>query len=505
MCKSALFVFLFLSFACQQQSATKDGTTAIAVKNTQHERLSPYHQSLYKAFEVFEEGSLKHRRFKHEDILPLLAKHESGFQIELAGRSLEGRSIHHLQWGQGPVKVLLWSQMHGDEPTATMALFDIFNFLVRTGDEFDQLRAVLRQNLSLHFLPMLNPDGAERYQRRNAVGVDLNRDAQRLQCPESIVLKRLRDDLQADWGFNLHDQNRYYGAGNFGETASVSFLAPAYNYEKEINAQRADAMQMIVLLNDLLQQYIPGKVARYDDAFEPRAFGDNMQLWGTRTILVESGGLVNDLEKQELRRLHFVLLLSAFHALAEQAYSDLSLEAYEAIPMNNKDHYLDLLIREAQFKFEGQSLIMDLGFRRIEANDPKAQNGFYNRSQLFDIGDLSVCYGYDEFYAKGYTVAEGKLYPTLYPGLAALRKTNLIGLLQQGYTGFRLQKLPPRRERAYLPIELVGADKTYINEVRLYGNPALVLKKDGVVEKIVVNGQLYDLERDRARILKMIR
>jgi hypothetical protein len=33
--------------------------------------------------------------------------------------------------GHGPTTVLLWSQMHGDESTATMALADIFAFLGR--------------------------------------------------------------------------------------------------------------------------------------------------------------------------------------------------------------------------------------------------------------------------------------------------------------------------------------------------------------------------------------
>ena len=31
--------------------------------------------------------------------------------------------------------------------------------------------------LTLYVVPMLNPDGAERYQRRNAQNIDLNRDA----------------------------------------------------------------------------------------------------------------------------------------------------------------------------------------------------------------------------------------------------------------------------------------------------------------------------------------
>ena len=55
--------------------------------------------------------------------------------------------------GQGDIDVLLWSQMHGDESTATAAIFDIFNYL-----KTDQ---TLLKNLKVHFIPMLNPDGAE--------------------------------------------------------------------------------------------------------------------------------------------------------------------------------------------------------------------------------------------------------------------------------------------------------------------------------------------------------
>ncbi|MCB0617058.1 MAG: hypothetical protein KDC75_27265, partial [Phaeodactylibacter sp.] len=183
---------------------------------------------------------------------------------------------------------------------ATMALLDIFNFF-SASDGFDDLRRRLLNELTLYFIPMLNPDGAEKFKRRNAIDIDLNRDALRLQCPEARLLKKVRDETQAQWGFNLHDQSRYYGAGYDNATASISFLAPAYNLNKDINEVRGNAMQLIALLNQSLQEFIPDKVARYDDEFEPRAFGDNIQKWGTSTILIESGGLADDPEKQELR------------------------------------------------------------------------------------------------------------------------------------------------------------------------------------------------------------
>ncbi|GAH27551.1 unnamed protein product, partial [marine sediment metagenome] len=58
-----------------------------------------------------------------------------------------------------------------------------------------------------------------------------------------------------------------------------------------------------------IQKYAPGQVGRYNDDFEPRAFGDNIQKWGTSTILIESGGFQNDTEKQEIRKLNYVSIL----------------------------------------------------------------------------------------------------------------------------------------------------------------------------------------------------
>src|SRR5690606_10209385 len=102
------------------------------------------------------------------------------------------RSIQMLKAGKGSTGVLLWSQMHGDEPTATMAIFDILNFLEARNDGLDALRNRILEKTTLYFLPMLNPDGAEKYERRNAQGIDLNRDAAYLQAPESNILKNLQ-------------------------------------------------------------------------------------------------------------------------------------------------------------------------------------------------------------------------------------------------------------------------------------------------------------------------
>ena len=65
------------------------------------------------------------------------------------GESGEKRAIYQVTAGTGPAKVLLWSQMHGNEATATMALFDIFNFLKAENDGFDSLRQAILASTTL--------------------------------------------------------------------------------------------------------------------------------------------------------------------------------------------------------------------------------------------------------------------------------------------------------------------------------------------------------------------
>src|SRR5690625_145086 len=307
----------------------------------------PFADNLYQNYETFREETIQQRRFQHSDIEPLIKQLDShpAFEVAVAGHSVEERPIYLIRVGEGDTNVLFWSQMHGDESTATMTLFDLFNFFSRDSDLFAAKREQLLEKVSLYFLPMLNPDGAERFRRRNVLDIDINRDALRLTSPASQVLKSVRDSLNPKFGFNLHDQSSYYSAGRSPEPATLSFLSPAYDFEQSENKVRTDAMRLIGYLNTMLQQYIPGKVAKYSDAHEPRAFGDMIQKWGTSTVLIESGGYPDDPEKQYIRKLNFITLLTAVDAIADQRYSDTPKESYYQIPENNRS-LTDLLIRE---------------------------------------------------------------------------------------------------------------------------------------------------------------
>ena len=53
-------------------------------------------------------------------------------------------------------------------------------------------------------------------------GIDLNRDAKALRTKEGQILMAAADAFKPDFGFNLHDQNTYYGAGKMGKQATIS-------------------------------------------------------------------------------------------------------------------------------------------------------------------------------------------------------------------------------------------------------------------------------------------
>lgn len=459
-----------------------------------HLSAQPIYQQLYEAHPHYLEPSITTRRFKHYDIelLLLRLKDKSVFRVTRLGESVEGRAIYDVSFGHGPTQVLLWSQMHGNEPTATMAGLDLFNF-IRGDSALADVRQTILDSLTVHFVPMLNPDGAEVYQRRNALNIDLNRDAQLLRSPESRILKSLRDSLNADFGFNLHDQSIYYAAGDTRNPATISFLDPPFNQEKDTSAVRNRATRLIVLLNQALQHYIPGQVGRYDDTFEPRAFGDNMQRWGTSTVLIESGGYADDPEKQQIRRLNFMLLTTGLHAIAIQSYAYESLAQYQTIPRNDR-HLYDLVIRNVQYEADGEMHTADLGILREEVPFNGHRDFFY-RSRIQELGDLSGNYGYRELDATGLVAVPGRVQRRTRRSVRALKRIKVDRLLRRGYTTVRVKKrlMEVDSLSKIVPLDLITKDDEPYYGLLLGNRPNFILEKDGKPRYAVVNGALYEL------------
>lgn len=344
--------------------------------------------------EQYRNPGITDRRFTHATLWKALEAplRSPDLRSREIGQSNQGRGIRAITFGHGRTTVLLWSQMHGDESTATMALADIFRFLAEAKD--DPLRQRLDSLLTITFVPMLNPDGAELFQRENAQGIDLNRDARRLSTPEGRALKSLRDELKPDFGFNLHDQSARARVGQGGEQAAIALLAPATDASRGFNDVRSRGRLVASVIAQVLAQDIPGRIAKYDDTFNPRAFGDLIQQWGTSTVLIESGALPDDPQKQRLRRLNVAAILGALDAIATSSYRDAGPDAYEKLPFNASNSN-DLLILGGMIVVPGRDPYRaDLA---IAYDDAVATVG----GKIREIGDLDGAIGLDTLDATG--------------------------------------------------------------------------------------------------------
>jgi hypothetical protein len=451
---------------------------------------------LMNSYERYKYTPVAKRRIKHKDVQQCIESLGLRLKTRKVGTSVEGKSINMYSFGEGPISVLLWSQMHGNEPTATMALTDIFKFLNTSGDQFDAFREELSSSLTIHFIPMLNPDGAQRFERRNTQGIDVNRDALRLQTPEGQTLKRVRDSLDADWGFNLHDQGRTTSVGM--KPATISVLAPAYNYDREVNEKRADAMQLIAHFNQILQAHIPGQVGRYWDDFEPRAFGDNIQKWGTRTILIESGGQYLDREKQEIRKLNYVILLGSLYSIATASYESYTTEDYFAIP-NNERGLRDAIIRNVQLPESMGNYLTDLAYNFSEVENDLVTS-YHLSASIVDIGDLSTSGAYLVHDMDGLRVEPGKRYEADLFTYENFKELDLTALLREGYTDYYIRRINERDRAKWLPVS-IRTGQTVSQQVKLGGNPSLLFYDGDSLKYVLVNGYLFDPNSEWKKIL----
>jgi hypothetical protein len=329
------------------------------------------------------------------------------FSIEEIGTSIEGRSINHLWFGRGAFRVLLWSQMHGDEPTATAALFDVLEYVRRHRSE-PHVRHML-EALTVHLVPMLNPDGAERYQRRNAQGIDINRDALMLQTPEGRALKALRDRLNPRIGFNLHNQNWRTSVGDTGKPATMSLLSVAYDEARSENEGRLRTKKVAGLVRDAVEALAPGHVAKYDDAFEPRAFGDNITKWGTPVVLIETGapgaGVVD--VDAHLVRLNFVALVTALDALASGRADRADARRYDSLPMNESSVLYQVIRRATVIPGTGvPPFVADVGIagQRV-VRDVDGRRTLLMQTRIEEFGDLSTLGAQEVIEGAGLSVA----------------------------------------------------------------------------------------------------
>jgi hypothetical protein len=326
------------------------------------------------------------------DLARLYSAHPKMISLETIGTSFLGKDIRMVSIGRGPKSILLWSQMHGDEPTATPALLDLADFLAREQARPDVARIL--EAFTLRMIPMLNQDGAAAYERRNAQGIDINRDALMLTTPEGRLLKTIRDRFSPILGFNLHDQSRRVTVGDTGVLSSISLLAVSGDAQGTMTPGRLRAKKVASRIVKVLSPFIPGGIARYDEDWNPRAFGDNVTAWGSPVVLIESGGFPKGGSFRDLTRLNFVALFSILDGLAQNDLEDETPDLYDGLLRNQPDAYADVAIVGASFlePRSGQWFDADVAFDVLASDQtvsgcaPTARTS----SRVAEVGDSRV-------------------------------------------------------------------------------------------------------------------
>lgn len=350
---------------------------------------------LLKDYELFKEVTIAGKRVIYDQIKPIIDKLPTDlYAIELLGVSTQNRPIKLIKTGSGPLKVLIWSQMHGNESTGTKALFDLLKYfnVYKTNT---QIKDLLKR-CTIGFIPMLNPDGAELFTRVNSENIDLNRDVIDQRGVESRLLMKVIKDFSPEFCFNLHDQRTIFNVKGSQMPATISFLAPSEDFERTITTGRKETMKVIVAMNACLQQVIPGQVGLYTDEFYPTATGDNFQKMGHNTILIEAGHYENDYEREETRKFNTLSLLEGLFMIAQE--DDFSNHLpYFNIPKNDTK-FFDFIYKNTAYNVDGVVTLMDVA---VQLHYRVENNRLVSFRKVEKTGDLSTYYAHKWLDNKG--------------------------------------------------------------------------------------------------------
>ena len=313
--------------------------------------------------------------------------------VSQIGTSYLGKPIFQFSVGAGNCKVLAWSQMHGNESNATHAMLDLLEIMKNEVKMFQEIF----EKITLDFVFMLNPDGSEKWSRRNALDIDMNRDFNKESSKEFPILKNLINKKRYDYALNLHEQRTIFTT-NGQDPATLSFLAPAENVEKEITETRKKSMAVISSIYDQLKTLIPNQIGRYNDEFYPNSTGDNFTKLGIPTILFEGGHFPNDYLRKETRKFYTIALYMALQSISKQNGTTENWENYFEIPENIESHY-DMIYRNVKLNTDFLC-VLDIAVQyKEELKTGEEEISFI--PMVAEVGDIGKKKGWVEIDCKG--------------------------------------------------------------------------------------------------------
>jgi murein tripeptide amidase MpaA len=143
----------------------------------------------------------------HEQHLELLSECQLSDRVTVdrLGATVDGRDLHRLTIGEGPLQFWVTGRQH---PGESMASWWMEGFLARLLDPDDAISRRLLELVTVHAVPHMNPDGAIRgHLRCNAAGANLNREWERPtieRSPEVHWTLAAMDVSGVDFSLDVH-------------------------------------------------------------------------------------------------------------------------------------------------------------------------------------------------------------------------------------------------------------------------------------------------------------
>jgi hypothetical protein len=116
--------------------------------------------------------------------------------------------------------------------------------------------------------------------------------------------------------------------------AVISVLAPPLDQAESITPGVVRARQLSLEMFAVGERALPGHSTRYEAGYMPTAFGEWVQSRGASTALLEAGGWPAG-KPDRLIELHYLTLMSALLAIANDRLEDIDATRYESLPLNS--------------------------------------------------------------------------------------------------------------------------------------------------------------------------
>ena len=275
------------------------------------------------------------------------ASSQGAVEIASAGLSGEGRELLYATVGTGPDVFWLQARIHGNELHSTEAVLQILRYLASSGSAEARL---IREQLTVIVIPMYNPDGATANIRQSTtpLRIDLNRDWELFQQPESRAFYRLWEETEPRLALDLHHMGQSPVVEGTNELNTFQIGARSIDPARMTALQWLTNRQMALISTAAVQRLGPGNVARYPliditnavisrmlmggpgpDGSDPGFQTQGAIFYEVRSVGQKSNGM--------LEQLFVRPTMAVLNAAADGSLYDHSGTGWEAIPFGDSE------------------------------------------------------------------------------------------------------------------------------------------------------------------------